>query len=124
MDKERTEKVEQIKRLQIQVDQALQIKMMIINELSNLSAMKHAEKQSVAQLEESKKTHDQKWKAVIQWKNSRQNSVLTDQISINIISLNGENSFNFDDVPITPRIKLVQELAERPKSQKTKSRRF
>ena len=65
MDKERTEKVEQIKRLQSQVNQALQSKMMIINELSKLSAMKHAEKQSVAQLEESKKTHDQKWKAMI-----------------------------------------------------------
>ena len=71
LEKERTGKVEQIKQLQVQVDQALQSKMMTINELSKLSAMKHAEKQSVAQLEESKKTHEQKWKAAIQLKNQK-----------------------------------------------------
>ena len=71
LEKERTGKVEQIKQLQVQVDQALQSKMMTINELSKLSAMKHAEKQSVAQLEESKKTHEQKWKAAIHLKNQK-----------------------------------------------------
>ena len=47
---------------------------------------------------------------------TRHRSVLTDPISINIISPNG-GEFNFDDVPITPRTKRVQQLAERPKSE-------
>ena len=71
LDKERTGKVEQIKQLQIQVDQALQSKMMTINELSKLSAMKNAEKQSVAQMEVNKKTHEQKLKAAIQLKTQK-----------------------------------------------------
>ena len=51
---------------------------------------------------------------------SRQRSVLTDPISINVTSPNG-NLFNFDDVPITP--KRVQKLAfsgfVKPKTPKT-----
>ena len=48
---------------------------------------------------------------------TRHRPVLTDPISINIITPDGTNSFNFDDVPITPRTKRVQQLAERPKSE-------
>ena len=48
---------------------------------------------------------------------ARHRSALTDPISINITSPKGGNVFNFDNVPITPKTKRVQQLAVRPKSE-------
>ena len=100
LDKERTGKVEQIKQLQIQVDQALQSKMMTINELSKLSAMKNAEKQSVAQMEVNKKTHEQKLKAAIQLKTQKTQERKTVNSELETLSKDQLDSYESDRASI------------------------